>query len=284
MKEMQVEVESKQAGDPEQIELERASAAYVGRWNQLVSTTNWEKGRIIVEWREALAATQTAAVEYSDEAWSRRVGSVTGQHAGRLRRVYQRFGEVYAQYTGLFWSHFQAAIDWDDAEMWLEGAVQSRWSVSRMRRQRWETRGAVTEETPHDDEIISNELDEDCEPALDAGQDDQVITGDYAEVQAPLGEGPDLGDADPAEHKPDTADGASIYSDDDQRETVRFVRPFEHLAELPEDLSEAFEAFKLAILRHKANSWQEIPLDDVLSSLDALKELVVAPSLDNSPF
>ena len=31
-----------------------AATEYVGRWNRLVSTTNWEKGRIICEWREAL--------------------------------------------------------------------------------------------------------------------------------------------------------------------------------------------------------------------------------------
>ncbi len=34
--------------------IEEASAEYLGRWNRLVSTTNWEKGRIISQWREAL--------------------------------------------------------------------------------------------------------------------------------------------------------------------------------------------------------------------------------------
>ena len=31
---------------------ESASGPYLGRWNRLVSTTNWEKGRIICQWRE----------------------------------------------------------------------------------------------------------------------------------------------------------------------------------------------------------------------------------------
>jgi len=44
-----------------------------------------------------------------------------------------------SQYEGLYWSHLQAALDWDDAEMWLEGAIQNQWSVSQMRGQRWET-------------------------------------------------------------------------------------------------------------------------------------------------
>ena len=122
-----------------QMELDAASVPFVGRWNQLVSNTNWEKGRIIYQWREALVASQAPATEYSDEAWSSRVGGVTGQHVGRLRRVYQRFGQVYEDYPGLYWSHFQASVDWDDAEMWLEGAVQNNWSVSSMRNQRWDT-------------------------------------------------------------------------------------------------------------------------------------------------
>ena len=119
-------------------ELDAASQPFVGQWNQLVSTTNWDKGRIIFDWREALIEAEAPAVEYSDEAWSRRVGNVTGQHVGRLRRVFQRFGTTANDYEGLFWSHFQAALDWEDAEMWLEGGVQNEWSVSQMRRQRWE--------------------------------------------------------------------------------------------------------------------------------------------------
>src|SRR6185436_17155065 len=103
---------------------------FVGRWNLLISTTNWEKGRIIHEWREALIVASAPAADYSDEAWSRRVGGVTSQHVGRLRRVFQKFSGSYDRYRGLFWSHFQAAIDWDDAEMWLEGAVQNNWPVS----------------------------------------------------------------------------------------------------------------------------------------------------------
>ena len=101
-----------------------ASQPFVGRWNLLVSTTNWEKGRIISEWRQALIDTDRPAREYSDESWARLVGAVTGQHAGRLRRVYERFGKTSQEFRGLYWSHFHAALDWDDAEMWLEGAIQ----------------------------------------------------------------------------------------------------------------------------------------------------------------
>ena len=118
--------------------IDQASEVFLGQWKRLVSTTNWDKGRIISAWRQALVDADAPASDYSDEAWSQRVGNVTPQHVGRLRRVWERFGSVRETYDGLYWSHFQAGIDWDDAEMWLEGAVQNEWSISEMRGQRTE--------------------------------------------------------------------------------------------------------------------------------------------------
>src|SRR5438552_9052823 len=117
---------------------DETSDQFVRQWQRLISTTNWDKGKIICQWRAALIADGQERHFWSDEAWSDRVGGVTPQHVGRLRRVYERFGEVGQGYDGLYWSHFQAAIDWNDAEMWLEGAVQNNWSISQMRQQRWE--------------------------------------------------------------------------------------------------------------------------------------------------
>ena len=47
---------------------------------------------------------------------------------------------------------------------------------------------------------------------------------------------------------------------------------------LPADVSDAFEAYKLCILRHKLAGWTEIARDDLCASLDALKELAFAPA------
>lgn len=268
-----------------QTESDVASQPFIGRWNQLVSSTNWEKGRIIASWRNALIEADAPAVEYSDDAWSRRVGGVTGQHVGRLRRVFERFGAVAAQYNGLYWSHFQAGLDWPDAEMWLEGAVRSDWSVAQMRRTRWETLGAVEADRPRDTDVVAAELDEDYEPAREDSRGEAVRTR-YEEASGlPIPEGPDFGDEDsPGRRGPVDDDGASIYAEDVGRETIDFVRPFENLADLPNDLAEAFDAFKLAILRHKTEGWEQISRDDVLASLDALKELALAPSADDAAF
>lgn len=275
--ELQNDVAESEDVSVEPAELDEASLPFVGRWNQLVSNTNWEKGRIIYQWRDALIASDAATTEYSDEAWSRRVGGVTGQHVGRLRRVYQRFGETHEEYAGLYWSHFQAGLDWDDAEMWLEGAVQNSWSVSQMRHQRWDAMGALEEERPEDDEIVTNELDEDFEPATNEPPSTREMSTTEDVQLGPREEGPDFGDDERSDHASSDS-GAAVYADDVGESTVEFVRPFADLKDLPEDLADAFEAFKLAILHHKIKQWEDISREDVLGSLEALKQLAMAPS------
>lgn len=247
------------------------TAVYLGRWQRLVSTTNWEKGKILADWRTELVERGAAAGEYSDEAWSRQVGNVSPQHVGRLRRVWERFGEVRETYQGLFWSHFQAALDWEDAELWLEGAVQSRWSISQMRAQRAESLGQVVEPS---DEVSPEEYD------ADAGEADTQAR----HLDAPFAEAFDPS----AEHDEDDAE-ASAESDEDSTDHCSdtgdangaappVVRPFAHLPSLPDDLEQAIEGVKLAILRHKLAGWREVSGDDVVAHLDALRQLALTPA------
>jgi hypothetical protein len=249
--------------------LEAASAEFVGRWNRLVSTTNWEKGRIICQWRESLSAAGAEAEAATDEAWSRRVGGVSPQHVGRLRRVYERFGATHEQYQGLYWSHFLAALDWLDAEMYLEGAVQNRWSVSQMREQRREAIGGPPEDVFLDSEEAG--WDEGGETAA-ARRAPSVIEDSVAEVRdakTDVEEGPSRQSASVAE-EPAVVEAAT--------DETPAVRPFQSLPPLPPDLNEAFEAMKLAILGHKVAGWREISRADVLAMLDALRQLALAPA------
>lgn len=256
-----------------------ASEPFVGQWNQLVSRTNWDKGQIIYEWRQALIDASAPATTYSDEAWAQLVGSVTGQHVGRLRRVYQRFSESQESYPGLFWTHFQAALDWDDAEMWLEGAVKESWSVSKMRNQRWETLGSLPEQRPSEEDVVAADLDEDFEPALQ--EQPETAPQNFDESTAgPRTEKPDFGEEEQHFEGGDVdPSGASVYAGEVDN-AIEFVRPFENLKDLPEDLAEAFESFKLSIILHKSAGWVEVSSEEILASLDALKALVDAPSGD----
>ncbi len=261
--------------------IEQTSEQYLGQWKRLVSTTNWEKGQIIHAWREALRAEGAPAAEYSDDAWSRRVGNVTPQHVGRLRRACERFGPTRDEYPGLYWSHFQAALDWDDAEMWLEGAVQNGWSISEMRHERWRALGQLAGDEPDENEAaLATPWDEDAESADASGE---VVSGVLGVVRAP-----DRAESD--EDGDETSDGEEGYdraqfdategsdASDGARVAAAVVRPFASLPPLPPDVNDAFEAYKLCILRHKLAGWQEISRDDLLLSLDALKQLALQPA------
>ena len=253
------------------------SKPFVGEWQTLVSTTNWDKGRIISQWRAELIEQDAEITEYSDEAWARLVGGVTAQHVGRLRRVFERFGETHGDYEGLYWSHFHAAIDWTDAELWLEGGVQEKWSVSVMRRKRWETLGEVEADRPLDHEIVAGEVDEDFETTGTETVGEAGLVQETVErVQS---------DATPQKqtqsediHDADTSGESFTDGDSDSVESPAPVRPFENLADMPDDVQNAFESFKLAILHHKMDGWQDVGCDDVLAALVALKELALAPS------
>ena len=174
------------------------------------------------------------------------------------------------QYEGLHWSHFFAALDWDDAEMWLEGAIQNTWSVSKMRNARWETMGKRPEEEPHIEQIVVTELDEENQSIAAA-----VSEGEYNE--GPRAEDPDFGDEDVGSSK-------SQSKQDDEMETATNeatgpkIRPFESIDELPDDIQSAANAFKIAIIKHKADDWSEISVDDLNALLDALKSLAIAAS------
>ncbi len=251
------------------------SDPFVGRWHGLVSTTNWEKGRIILEWRQAFDNAEDAAGDHSDEAWSQKVGGVTPQHVGRLRRVYERFHGQYESFDGLFWSHFHAALDWQDAEMWLEGAVQSGWSVSQMRRQRWETLGSIPEQEPLEDQVVASELDEDVDVGESEVPDDSEPITRSLETVENLDKRTNSPEA--GEFKAHPEDGKTEEDVEPTKAAVA-VRPFANLPELPEDVTEAFEAYKLAIIRHRTSDWEEISRDDLVISLESLKQLAMAPS------
>ncbi|MEO2045119.1 MAG: hypothetical protein ABGX16_00920 [Pirellulales bacterium] len=254
------------------------AAGFVGRWNKLVSTTNWEKGRIICEWREALLAAGQPVTDYSDEAWAQLVGHVTSQHVGRLRRVYQRFEADYANYQDLFWSHFQAALDWSDAEMWLEGAIRGDWSVSQMRGQRWEAMG-----TPEDEQAEQATLDAAVEKeTLDEDGADPVSEADQPNHSSQSNAESPSDSANASQTAQVNSEGEDQTADESQEQSSSELsvqatarqRLGVVCDDLPDDIAEAFEQFKLAIIAQRREGWQSISREGIIECLDALKELV----------
>lgn len=247
---------------------------FIGKWNRLISTTNWEKGKIISEWREALVDADAAVTEYSDEAWAQLVGGVTSQHVGRLRRVYERFGDVTEQYEGLYWSHFQAAIDWEDAEMWLEGSIQNGWSVSQMRGKRWETVGLSPEQQQAEVEQLA------AEQAQEATAE-ETQAQDTTEPASPVSAGGDPTLDLDSRPEPTSNDPAEPVASSDTEinavePTEKRVRLNVDVESLPDDIAEAFESFKLAIIAHRRENWRDSSVESVVECLESLKQLALA--------
>lgn len=264
-----------------QEDLERAAELaepFVGQWNTLISTTNWEKGRIISEWRAELIASGVDATQYSDEAWSKRVGGVTSPHVGRLRRVYERFVDDYQSYEGLYWSHFLAALDWQDAPLWLEGASREKWSISGMREKRWEAEGAVDAKRPTASEIVEVDTDEDITLPAQGDGKTKDYDGDTGSVASgKTYENADFGDEEElqslAGQSPDGESG--IQADGQEAEApAAVVQPFIGLPSLPDDLNDAIEMLKLSLLRHKATEWRDVEADTIQKYLDAIGLMV----------
>ena len=254
--------------------IDNAAERYVGQWNRLVSTTNWEKGRIICQWREALMTSGAAVTEYSDEVWAQLVGNVTSQHVGRLRRVFQRFGEVHEQYEGLYWSHFQAALDWDDAEMWLEGAIHNDWSVSQMRGKRWETLGTPPEQQQA--EIEADQFSDEPTPPSTSASEDGSVAPEIAPAQPKASTVKPLADDESTTEEKRSRGAKGPSSTSSSAVTPKQALSKIDVEQLPDDLAEAFESFKLAIIAQRREGWKEITPDGVVKCLDALRQLTLA--------
>ena len=261
--------------------IDQLSEPIVGKWNVLVSQTNWEKGELILRWRNELIAAELPNTVYSDESWARRVGNVTAQHVGRLRRTAERFSQEYQKFAGLYWSHFYTALEWDDAELWLEGAVQNDWSVAQMRMQRFEAIGASDDQKPREEDVFVSGIDEDM---YSRPQPQDRIEGRSAEIGAvnALERVDDSSSpvqvSDPPKKKEQTkkdktklAESATLVP-----ATGEILKSLNTISEFPADLADSLELVKVAILNHKLAGWKSVSAEQVCKSLETLRMLAVS--------
>ena len=247
--------------------IEAPSRPFIGSWQSLVSQTNWEKGKIIFEWRQQLQTEQVSPRLFSDPTWSRLVGEVSPQHVGRLRRTWEKFQADYSSYEGLYWSHFFAALEWNDAEMWLEGAVQNKWSVSQMRHQRWETMGKVKDEEPLSN-VVTDVAEEGLGAIAPASQSGETAyQDDPSAIQGPLREGPDFGEEPNATTTTTSAEELSGgWSDRVDLEAI--------LADVTDDIEKPFRDLREAIISARDDDWKSVKRIDVIALVNELKMLL----------
>lgn len=261
--------------------IDEIASEFVGFWNLLVSQTNWEKGKVIHSWREKLQAAGLPKRVYSDDALSQRIGNVSPQHVGRLRRVYERFGDREVL-PNLFWSHYQAALDWDDADEWLEKASNEKLSVAQTRIARWEKYGPTLQTKPRDEDIVDAEQDEDVNPFNDSNSEEIVSgqslkeTKEDAEKETKKQKKSkkkedELGEFGGEEEPWEAEAKAGVTFT-----TADVLDAIGKLEALPEDLNEAMESLKISILTHKLEKWETVTPILVAQYLSELKRLLVS--------
>ena len=273
---------------PEKVPLVNEIALeFIGFWNRLVSQTNWEKGKVIYTWRTRLIEAGLPRSIYSDEAISQRIGGISSQHVGRLRRVYEKFGrqDIFPhgeRYKNLYWSHFQAALDWDDAFRWLDKASAEGLSVAQMRIARWEEYGAPADKKPKDSDIVASEPDEDVNPGndSDAGQLDAgpITLSDEKEKKSEPADGRSESGED---GKPDASallqpKGSDETWNSPSGTATDILRAMGGFPSLPDDLAQPIGALKDRILDHKLSGWAEVSQDDLLVWIGALRGLILS--------
>lgn len=142
-----------------------------------------------------------------------------------------------------------------------------------MRKTRWESSGGDPMNAPRDEELITSEVDDDFDAlTVEADEESDREKRDRAESSGPLAEGPDFGDED---YEPSIAGGANPgdpgYESESFDASKEQGNPFVNLPDLPPDIADALEQFKLSIVRHRASKWADISQKQMLDVLDALK-------------
>ena len=91
-----------------------------------VSQCNWVVGECATKWTKKYAKGRT------DADFGQMVG-LTADQIYQRRRVWEAFGDSYSSFTGLKWSFFYVALNWDDAEKCLEWAQDNDATVAEMK-------------------------------------------------------------------------------------------------------------------------------------------------------
>lgn len=175
---------------------EETEAALIARAQTAVSKCNWEVGECAALWTKRFARGRTDA----DFA---ALVSLSPDQVYQRRRVWETFADVYQNYVTLKWSHFYAAINWDDAADCLQWADEVHAGVAEMKAWRRAQRGEdldappleealdglpsepslAREAAPFDGErfsVSSNNPGEDAEPGSEPVNRIANISEDYA--------------------------------------------------------------------------------------------------------
>lgn len=109
-------------------------AELIQRAQFALSSCNWEVGECAALWTKRFARGRT------DADFANLIG-LSGDQVYQRRRVWETFADVQANYPALKWSHFYAALTWEDAAECLQWAQEIQATVAEMKAWRRAQRG-----------------------------------------------------------------------------------------------------------------------------------------------
>ncbi len=106
----------------------------IQRAQEALNNCNWVIGECAATWTERYARGRT------DADFGARIG-LSGDQIYQRRRVWETFSDVHQEYPQLKWSHFYAALNWDDAAECLQWANEMQATIAEMKAWRRAQRG-----------------------------------------------------------------------------------------------------------------------------------------------
>ena len=146
-----------QAEATEQQLIERAQSA--------LTQCNWVVGECAAEW------TQKHAKGRTDENFGFLIG-MSKEQVHQRRRVWESFADVKDEYEFISFSHFNSALNWDDAAECLAWANDIQATVAEMKAWRRSQHGENLTEEPKPEQSLNDQWGSDDEQSPN---DDQVI-------------------------------------------------------------------------------------------------------------
>lgn len=152
----------------------------VARAQEAVSQCRWVVGECAATWTERYARGRT------DGDFAILIG-ISGDQVYQRRRVWETFHGIREEYSSLKWSHFYAALTWDDARDCLSWAEETHSTVAEMRAWRRAQRGEDLSVAADEEETIQY-IPSSTEPV----QDPDAFGGEMGHgMPLPVGAGSD---------------------------------------------------------------------------------------------
>lgn len=131
-----VEATQSRSKETEQDLIERAQDA--------LNQCNWVIGECAAQWTKRYAKGRT------DADFGAKIG-LSGDQVFQRRRVWETFSDIHTDYTKVKWSHFYAALNWDDAAECLQWSDEMGSTVAEMKAWRRAQRGEDLTEQGEED-------------------------------------------------------------------------------------------------------------------------------------